>query len=47
MLLKAADKHKIHATFFELATLIALGHFKRSKCDFAVIETGLGGICEI
>ena len=31
-------------TFFELITLIAFIHFYRSKVDFVVLETGLGGL---
>lgn len=42
-LLDAARQHDIPATFFELTTLLALGHFRREQVDFAVIEVGLGG----
>lgn len=37
------ERHKITATFFELTTCMAFLYFARSKVDFAVIETGLGG----
>jgi dihydrofolate synthase/folylpolyglutamate synthase len=38
------DKLKKNPSFFDLFTLIALLYFKKEKCDFAVIETGLGGL---
>ncbi len=30
-------------TFFELSTALALGHFARERCDFVILETGMGG----
>ena len=33
----------VHASFFELATVMAFEHFRRSKVDIAIIEVGLGG----
>lgn len=30
-------------TFFELATALALQHFAESRCEFVVLETGMGG----
>lgn len=35
--------HDIPATFFELATLLALTYFAKEQVDVAVLETGLGG----
>ena len=32
-----------HPTFFEITTALALKHFRDSKIDIAVLETGLGG----
>src|SRR3954453_3030266 len=32
-----------HPTFFEIATALALAHFRDQECDFVVLETGLGG----
>ena len=32
-----------YPTFFEITTTIALLYFKIKKCDFVVLETGLGG----
>ncbi len=32
-----------HPTFFEIATVLALDHFKNAHCEFAVLETGMGG----
>lgn len=41
---KAADNAKgAQITYFEFTTAMAFLHFKGKKCDFAVIETGLGG----
>lgn len=39
-LVKAWDPHP---TFFEITTALALDHFKSSKCELIVLETGLGG----
>lgn len=33
----------LEATFFEVATALALDHFDREGCDAAVLEVGLGG----
>ena len=30
-------------TFFEISTVLALTHFATSGCDYAVLETGMGG----
>ncbi len=30
-------------TFFELVTVLALGHFQRAGCEVVVLETGMGG----
>ncbi len=30
-------------TFFELVTVLALGHFQRAGCEVVVFETGMGG----
>jgi dihydrofolate synthase/folylpolyglutamate synthase len=32
-----------HPTFFEITTALALDHFKESRCEVIVLETGLGG----
>lgn len=32
-----------HPTFFELATALALRHFRERDCEYAVLETGMGG----
>lgn len=32
-----------HPTFFEIATALALQHFKASLCEIVVLETGMGG----
>jgi dihydrofolate synthase/folylpolyglutamate synthase len=37
-----ADKEK-RLTYFELLTSIAFQHFAETKCDVAVLETGMGG----
>ena len=38
-----ADQMKDKPTEFELVTAIALEYFKREKCDYVVLECGLGG----
>lgn len=43
LILEAARRHSIRATFFELTTLFALDHFARVGVDVAVVEVGLGG----
>lgn len=40
---KMQDEGLPHPTVFEIETAIAFCYFKREHCDFAVIETGLGG----
>ncbi len=32
-----------HPTFFEIVTALALHHFRDARCEFVVLETGLGG----
>ena len=32
-----------HPTFFEIATALALHHFRRHDCEVVVLETGMGG----
>ena len=36
-----AQKYRI--TFYELLTVIAIFYFYKKKCDFVILETGLGG----
>ena len=38
-----ADGLAEHPTEFELVTCIALEHYRRSNCDFVVLEAGMGG----
>lgn len=40
---KAADTMVDSPTEFELITAIAFEYYKRKKCDYVVLETGLGG----
>ncbi|MBQ7353356.1 MAG: bifunctional folylpolyglutamate synthase/dihydrofolate synthase [Clostridia bacterium] len=40
---KIADKMEEKPTEFELVTAIALEYFKVNKCDYVVLECGLGG----
>lgn len=37
------DKMDDHPTEFEIVTAIAFVYFKQKKCDYAVLEVGLGG----
>ena len=37
---------KSRLTYFELLTSIAFQHFARSRCDAAVLETGMGGLLD-
>jgi len=39
----AAEAMPEHPTEFELITALAFLHFRRERCDVAVLETGLGG----
>ena len=40
----AADKIKgMQITYFEFVTAMAFLYFRKKKCDFAVVETGMGG----
>jgi dihydrofolate synthase/folylpolyglutamate synthase len=38
-----ADCGERNATFFEISTAMAFHEFARQNCDFAIIETGMGG----
>ena len=43
---KASDKLKeknMNVTYFEFATAMAFLYFEKKKCDFAVVEVGMGG----
>lgn len=42
-IINTAEKNNIHATEFEILTVLAFICFERDAVDFAVIETGLGG----
>ena len=37
-------EHDIKVKEFEVVTTMALVYFARKKCDFVVLETGLGGL---
>lgn len=41
---KFNSQNDIPVTLFELETTMAFLYFKEKKCDFAVLETGLGGL---
>jgi dihydrofolate synthase / folylpolyglutamate synthase len=32
-----------HPTFFEITTALAMRHFQNERCDYVVLETGMGG----
>lgn len=34
---------KVNASFFEITTAMAFWYFKKEKCDYVVLETGMGG----
>lgn len=36
-------QNQVHATFFEITTLLAFLHFAKHNVDIAILETGLGG----
>lgn len=38
------QKNKVKITLFELETTMAIIYFYRNKCDFVILEVGLGGI---
>ena len=38
------SQNDMNVTLFELETTMALLYFKEKKCDFVVLETGLGGL---
>jgi len=42
-IIKTAEENNIHATEFEILTVLAFVYFQREEVDFTVIETGLGG----
>ena len=40
---KCEEHFQKKATFFEVTTMVAFIYFAKMKCDFVVLETGLGG----
>ncbi len=40
---KAIEKYNIRPTEFELVTVIGMVYFEMQKCDFVVLEVGMGG----
>lgn len=41
--LAATHGPEAHPSYFEFMTAMAFVHFARERCDFAIIETGMGG----
>lgn len=41
---KYNSQNDTHVTLFELETTMAFLYFKEKKCDFVILETGLGGL---
>ncbi len=41
--LAAAHGPEAHPSYFEFMTAMAFLHFARERCDFALVETGMGG----
>ena len=37
------DKHKLQLRYFEVLTMLALLEYKEKKCQYAVLECGIGG----
>lgn len=46
MFLRMVEKSKLMPTYFEVLTAFAFWEFKRQKCEYAVIEVGLGGLLD-
>lgn len=44
--LRLVEKTNLHPTYFEVLTAFAFWEFKRQKCEYAVIEVGLGGLLD-
>ena len=40
---KAVEENNYDVRFFEIVTMIGLLEFQRAKCDYVVLECGLGG----
>ncbi len=38
--------HKVPVKWFEVITSLAIIYFAKQKCDFAILETGLGGLTD-
>lgn len=43
-ILSVSNSKNIRATYFEIATIMALKHFENSACEAVVLEVGLGGL---
>jgi dihydrofolate synthase/folylpolyglutamate synthase len=37
------EKHKLQLRYFEVLTMLALLEYKEKKCQYAVLECGIGG----
>lgn len=44
--LRLVEKSGLHPTYFEVLTAFAFWEFNRQKCEYAVIEVGLGGLLD-
>ena len=43
---KMVREGKAHPTVFEIETALSFLYFKEKKCDFVVLETGMGGLLD-
>lgn len=44
--LRLVEKTKLQPTYFEVLTAFAFWEFKRQRCEYAVVEVGLGGLLD-
>lgn len=40
---KVVEEHDLDVRFFEIVTMVGFLEFQRAKCDYVVLECGLGG----
>jgi dihydrofolate synthase / folylpolyglutamate synthase len=40
---QAVDKNDLKLRFYDVITMMALLKFRTEKCDFVILETGIGG----
>ena len=43
---KVVEEHNLDVRFFEIVSMVGFLEFQRAKCDYVVLECGLGGFLD-